>query len=256
MLSPAENDDGISSSLGGVSSLASLAGVDIASQSGQSNYVKAIEKLNTLSFFKDNILPNIFLPELMAVKSWNLEKNKILFNKNIYDESTDSWTRDFAFPQKQIPSAQESFIIFQGDHLRISEDKKTGFVSIVIKHQSPYVAKKWVELIVEQLNTYFIEKDRAEAESAINYLNQQISNTSYTEVKQLMAELQQQEIQKLTLMEASEFYVFEYIDPPAVMEKKSEPSRAMICIFGAILGGMLGVLLVLIRYFLSKSAKS
>ena len=46
-----------------------------------------------------------------------------------------------------------------------------------------------------------------------------------------MAELQQQEIQKLTLMEASEFYVFEYIDPPAVMEKKSEPSRAMICIF-------------------------
>ena len=53
----------------------------------------------------------------------------------------------------------------------------------MIKHQSPYVAKKWVELIVEQLNTYFIEKDRAEAESAINYLNQQISNTSYTEVK-------------------------------------------------------------------------
>ena len=52
LLSPAENDDGISSSLGGVSSLASLAGVDIASQSGQSNYVKAIEKLNTLSFLR------------------------------------------------------------------------------------------------------------------------------------------------------------------------------------------------------------
>lgn len=256
LLSPADVDDGISSSLSGVSSLANLAGVNLAPQSGQGNHVKAIEKLNTLSFFEDNILPNIFLPELMAVQSWDLEKNKINFNNNIYDELTNLWTRDFAFPQKQIPSAQESFIVFQGEHLRISEDKKTGFVSIVIKHQSPYVAKKWTELIVDQLNTFFREKDRAEAESAINYLNQQIANTSYTEVKQLMAELQQQEIQKLTLIEASEFYVFEYIDPPAVMEKKSEPSRAMICIFGALLGGMLGVLIVLIRHFRPKSAKS
>ena len=68
-----------------------------------------------------------------------------------------------------------------------------------------------------------------------------------------MAELQQQQIQKLTLIEASDFYVFEYIDPPAVMEKKSEPSRAMICIFGALLGGMLGTLIVLVRHFRSKS---
>ena len=246
----------MSNSLGGMSSLASLAGVNLAAQSGQSNPIKAIEKLNTLSFFEENILPYIFLPDLMAVKSWNLANNKVEFDKNIYDESTDKWTRDFTFPQKQIPSAQESFTKFQGDHLRISEDKQTGFMSLVIKHQSPYIAKEWTELIVEQINTFFREKDKAEAESAVNYLNQQIANTRYTEIKQVMAELQQQQIQKLTLIEASDFYVFEYIDPPAVMEKKSEPSRAMICIFGALLGGMLGVLIVSARYLRSKSTNS
>ena len=179
LLSPADAENGMSNSLGGMSSLASLAGVNLTTQSGQSNPVKAIEKLNTLSFFEENILPYIFLPDLMAVKSWNLVNNTIEFDKNIFDESAGKWTREFTFPQKQTPSAQESFTKFQGDHLRISEDKQTGFISLVIKHQSPYIAKEWTELIVEQINTFFREKDKAEAESAVNYLNILIHQQSW-----------------------------------------------------------------------------
>ena len=63
------------------------------------------------------------------------------------------------------------------------------------------------------------------------------------------AKLLQEQTKKLTLIEANEFYVFDYIDPPAVMEEKSEPKRALICILGAMLGGMLSVLFVLIRHF-------
>ena len=33
------------------------------------------------------------------------------------------------------------------------------------------------------------------------------------------------------------------------MEKKSEPKRALICILSALLGGMLSILLVLIRHY-------
>ena len=64
----------------------------------------------------------------------------------------------------------------------------------------------------------------------------QIAKTNLAEVKQVLASLLQQEIQKLTLIQASEFYVYEYIDPPVVMEYKSEPKRALICILGLLLG--------------------
>ena len=67
-----------------------------------------------------------------------------------------------------------------------------------------------------------------------------------------MAELLQEETKKLTLIEANQFYVFDYIDPPAVMEQKSEPNRTLICILSAILGGMLSVLFVLIRHYVIK----
>ena len=42
----------------------------------------------------------------MAVKSWNLVNNTIEFDKNIFDESM-VMDKEFTFPQKQTPSAQE-----------------------------------------------------------------------------------------------------------------------------------------------------
>ena len=42
-----------------------------------------------------------------------------------------------------------------------------------------------------------------------------------SEIKQALAKLLQEETKKLALIEAKEFYVFDYIDPPVVMETKS-----------------------------------
>ncbi|MDC0439792.1 chain length determinant protein, partial [Gammaproteobacteria bacterium] len=147
------------------------------------------------------------------------------------------------------PSAQESFEVFKTSHLSLSEDKKSGFIILSIKHQSPFIAKQWVELVVNEVNAFYRQKDKSESEKAVNYLNQQISITGLSEIKQVIAELLQEETKKLTLIEANQYYVFDYIDPPAVMEKKSEPKRALICILSAILGGMLSILLVLIRHY-------
>ena len=43
-------------------------------------------------------------------------------------------------------------------------------------------------------------------------------------------------MQQLTLIEANEFYIFSYLDPPMAMEETVEPNRASISILGAILG--------------------
>ena len=65
----------------------------------------------------------------------------------------------------------------------------------------------------------------------------------------VIAEVLAQQIQTLTLIEANNNYVFDFIDPPAVMEKKSEPRRAIICIVGALLGGFIGVIFALFKFF-------
>ena len=252
MLVPVNSSSSISGALGGYSGLAGLAGISLPAGGDEGNSAKAIEKIRSLSFFENNILPNIYLPDLMAVKSWNSKTNILAFDESIFDTNSNTWIRDYSYPRQQIPSAQESFERFKTAHLSLSEDKKSGFITLSIKHQSPFIAKQWVELVVNEVNAFYRQKDKLESEKAVSYLNQQISMTGLSEIKQVLAQLLQEETKKLTLIEANQYYVFDYIDPPAVMEEKSYPKRALICILSALLGGMLSVLFVLIRHYAIK----
>jgi hypothetical protein len=249
MLVPVNSSNGISGALRSYSGLAGLAGISLPSGGDEGNSAKAIQKISSLSFFENNILTNIHLPDLMAVKSWNSKTNTLTFDDSIYDTNSNTWIRDYSYPQQQIPSAQESFKVFKTEHLSLSEDTKSGFITLSIKHQSPFIAKQWAELVVNEVNDFYRQKDKSESEKALSYLNQQISMTNLSEIKQVLAQLLQEETKKLTLIEANQFYVFDYIDPPAVMELKSEPKRALICILSALLGGMLSIALVFIRYY-------
>tara|TARA_B100001175_G_scaffold75975_1_gene63471 strand:+ start:1228 stop:2139 length:912 start_codon:yes stop_codon:yes gene_type:complete len=225
------------SNIGG---LASLAGINLSSQP-VGNSIKAMEKVRTLSFFEDYILPNIFLPNLMAVDSWDPDTNKISYNEKDYNEKTKTWN--------EIPSAQESYDEFK-DIMSFTQDYDTGFVSVSVRHQSPHIAKDWVDLIVNQINYFFRMNDKKEANLSIDFLNMQISQTSYTEIKQVIAQLLQNKVQQLTLIEANEFYVFSYLDPPAAMEDREEPNRVSICFLGFIFGVLLGLLIVITRQYI------
>ena len=249
LLTIVEPQKSIGSNLQRFSGIASFAGISLPGQSDATTATKALEKVNSLSFFEESILPFIFLPDLMAVKSWDPKSNSILYDEDIYDKSNNIWVTDSS---KKPPSVQERFKAFKGNHFSISKNKNTGFITLSIKHQSPYVAKDWVELIVEQLNSYYRKKDKIESEKAIKFLNKQISNTGYAEIKIVISELLQEQTQKLTLIEVNDFYVFDYIDPPAVMEKKSDPKRATICILAALFGGFISIIIVIINYIRSK----
>ena len=139
------------------------------------------------------------------------------------------------------------------NNLQVYEDYDTKFLTISYKHESPHIAKEWVELIVNQINDSFRAKDKLEAESAMNFLYAQMALTSYTEIKQVVAEVLKQKMQQLALIEANEFYVFSYLDQPAVARKKIEPSRSSICILGALFGFMLGVLIVLVHSYFKEN---
>ncbi len=249
ILSPADDVNSMSSALQGYSGLAGLAGISLPSGSSESNSKKAIQKINSLSFFENSIYPNIFLPDLMAHDTWSPDTNTLSYKDKKYDSKASKWVRKYSHPYKQIPSAQESLKEFKKWHFSLSEDKKTGFVTIKIKHKSPFVAKEWVELIIDEVNIFYREKDKSESEKSVNYLNKQIAMTNLSEVKEAVSKLLQEETKKLSLIEARESYVFEYIDPPAVMEKKSEPQRAIIVILSTLLGGMLAILYVLARRY-------
>jgi LPS O-antigen subunit length determinant protein (WzzB/FepE family) len=95
-----------------------------------------------------------------------------------------------------------------------------------------------------------------EAEKSIAFLNQQRFKTNLVSLTEVFADLIEQQTKTVMLANASDEYVFQVIEPPVAPELKSEPKRALICILGTLLGGMLAVLFVLIRHFIGKEADS
>ena len=251
LLAPVDESSSlIGNALSQYSGLAGLAGINLPTGETGSNFKKAIELISSLNFFEKYLMPKIFLPDLMAIESWDDKNNTIIYDDSIFQKNSNSWVRDFSHPQKLIPSAQESFEVFKNDHLNILEDN-TGYVSLSIKHQSPIIAKQWVEIIVEEVNSFYRQKDKEYSEKAVVYLNKQIAATSLSEIRQVTASLLEKEIQNLTLIEANRDYVFEYVYPPSVMEKKAEPNRFLIVILYLIFGALLGIIIVLIRHYFS-----
>jgi LPS O-antigen subunit length determinant protein (WzzB/FepE family) len=242
LLSPVGQETSAGNSNGGIGGLASLAGISLSGQS-IGNSSKALTKVTTLSFYKENILPNIFLPDLVALESWDSQNNIISYASNSYYDAESKTILKKASPQKTYKKFMKI--------VSFKKDNNNGFITISVKHQSPYIAKEWTELIVEQLNQFYRTQDKQQAESSMNFLNAQIAQTSFTEIKNIIAELLKQEIQKLSLIQANDFYVFSYLDPPIVKEEKSEPERSSISILGAVFGFMLSILVVLLKDYIS-----
>ena len=153
-----------------------------------------------------------------------------------------------SYPRQAKPSAQEAHEAFL-EVLSLSEDKETSFVTIAIKHQSPVVAQAWVALIIEAVTEELRGSDVEEAQGSIAFLEQQRTQTSLVSLDEVFAQLIEEQTKTIMLANVSKDYVFNVIDPAVVPELKSEPKRALICILGTLLGGMLGVLLVLVRHY-------
>ena len=89
---------------------------------------------------------------------------------------------------------------------------ETGFVTVLIKHQSPYVAKAWLDNIISSINQTLRQDQKKRSLLSIEYLNNQIASSSYTEINQVLSALIQQETEKLMLIEVNKDYIFKAIE--------------------------------------------
>lgn len=249
LLAPAESSGGgLSGLMKQYGGLASLAGVSLPGGEEGSRAQLGIQLMKSRSFIGEFVMRRDILPQLMAVESWDKSSGDLVFDSKVYDAASMKWVRPIDSSKSPEPSAQEAHKAFSSI-LSISQDKQTGYVSVSIEHQSPIVAAEWVNWLVEDVNAAVKAQDVEEATKSIEYLSQQIAKTSLADLQAMFFELIQSQTETVMLAEVRPEYVFKAIDPAVVPEERSKPSRALICILGTLLGGMLGVVTVLIRHY-------
>ncbi|WP_404398435.1 Wzz/FepE/Etk N-terminal domain-containing protein [Idiomarina loihiensis] len=230
-----------------MSGLASLAGISMGKQKIDKVTI-AMEILQSRQFIKNFVERHNILPEVMAVKEWHQRSGKLVFNKEVYNPDTNEWIRDVEPPQQAEPSSWEYVKKFQDEILLVEKGSETsGLIDISINHQSPILANQWVEWLIEDINNHMRQRDIKEAQNSMEYLQNELGETNLSSMQQVFYQLIEKQIQTIMLANVRPEYVFQVLDPAVIPEQRNEPSRALICIIGTFLGGLLSVGVVLVR---------
>jgi LPS O-antigen subunit length determinant protein (WzzB/FepE family) len=253
LLAPAQSSGGgLSGALGQLGGLASLAGVSIGG--GESSEAQiAQEIMKSWNFIESFIADNDLAVEVFAAEGWSKGSNTLKIDDDVYDVEKNEWLiEDDDTGELRPPSSWKLFEKFS-EQLAVSEDKKSGLVSVSIEYYSPQIAKQWLDMYVSAVNAHMQKRKVAEVTNNINYLQAQIEKTSIAEMREVFYTIIEEQTKNKMVAEASPEYAFVAVSPSMVPEEKSQPKRALICILGTLLGGMLSVLLVLIMHYTKKS---
>ena len=237
-----------SGSLSDFSGVASLVGVDLSGDGA--SVFKVLEIIQSREFTKHLITFDNVLPSIMAAESYDTSSKKIIFDPEIYDEESKTWTREPSANGNVIPSHLEAHREY-ADMLSVMKDKITGLISIKIEHVSPVFAHDFLSLIIQEANNLNREIDVKTTTKALTYLKAELSQTPQVEIKKSISKLIENQLETKMMASIYDDYILIPLEPPFIPDKKSGPVRSLIVILSTLLAGIFSVLYVLIRHYFS-----
>lgn len=222
-------------------------GLDQQLSQSNNNSILAIEIIKSNQFFKKLIENQKILPLLIAAKSWDKKNNKIIYDRSIYDDTKNTWVGlDNGLYSPSLELAHKDFI----NTLVISRNKNTGFITLSYSHFSPYVARNIIEIIIREVNEEVSLMKIYESQKAVDYLTNEVSKSTYTELNNYFYELIQEYTRSLMLASLKDEYALTIVDPATLPEFPSSPKRLFLILFNVLLSIIISILLVIALFFL------
>ncbi len=129
----------------------------------------------------------------------------------------------------------------------ISEDKRSGLVTVSIDWKSPDVAATWANDLVDLANSKLRAQAEEEASTNVRFLREQLSGTAIVALQQSIGRLLESETQKLMLAKGNEQFAFRTIDIATPPIKRIRPQRIAIVVATFLMGGVAAAMAMLAR---------
>ena len=237
----------LSSQYGG---LAAIAGIDLGS--GDTGLEAALALLKSrrfiISFINEENLKPVLFPG-----AWD-EETKVWFTpvpgmlSRIKSALVGNTNGEVLDPTPSDLSAYNSFSRI----MTVSQDKKSGLVTIKVDSEDPVMAANWASKVVIRLNAYLKNEAISQSDQNIRYLEQEIVDTPLVEFKTALYELIETEAKSKMFANVQKEYALKVIDPAVVPEEPIKPKRSLILILGVLLGFMVGCAQGLVRGWMNR----
>lgn len=209
--------------------LASLAGVNLGG-AGEDDTQVAIKFLKSRAFLQHFIDKYDLTDELMAVEGWNKIDNKLIYNTSIFDPNSNTWNKELGIDK---PTPWNAYEVLKS-MLSVNYDSKEGVIEVSLTFYSPVLAKKWLELLIQEINKYWREKKIAKHNLLAIALEEKAEKSNVSELRSVFYSLIAEQTKNSLLAEVTSESVFESVGDIVLPQEKSAPSRALICLVSFI----------------------
>jgi uncharacterized protein involved in exopolysaccharide biosynthesis len=207
----------LSSTLGQLGGLASLAGINVGTQDIETE--EAIAVLHSREFTERFIVDYNLMPKLFFTK-WN--------------SSSNTWN----VPEKNQPTRSDAYKYMDKKIRHISRDIKTGLVTIQIDWKDREEAASWVNSMVERINAEMRQRAVTQADAYVGYLTQELAKTTDIGTREAINRLIESQIKQRMVATVTKEYAFRVIDralAPDAKDKES-PIKRLFAMVGFLLG--------------------
>lgn len=230
-----------SGGMGGLGSLMSQFGGVASSLAGLSMQDDA-DKAETVAVLQSGVLTMRYIQEQDLLP--------VLFYKQ-WDASTKTWKND---DPKRKPTLWKGNEYFKDNVRGVSENRKTGLVTLSISWTDPVVAARWANGLVVLTNDYLRTRAIEQSERHIEYLKKQAEQTDVAQIRSAIYSILESEIKSAMMARGTDEFALRVVDPAAVPERKASPKRLMWTFASAVVAVLLSSFFVLVRRSWSTAA--
>lgn len=204
-------------SLGG---LAALAGISLGGASKKSD--ESLEYLRSRQFTREFVERHELIPVLYA-KRWDAQHRR--------------WRGD-------TPTIAEAVNLFDKKVRQITEDHRTGIVTMAIIWRDRVVAAQWANAMVAEADGALRQRAVAEYARSLDFLKDEARSNTQVEVQAAVAKTMETELKDAMLARTRDAYAFKVLDPAVVRDPKDtdSPNIPLIIAIGGLFGLFVGVI--------------
>ena len=217
----------LGSALGSLGGLAALADIGIGSTGAATE--EALAVLRSRQFADEFIADRRLIPI-------------------IYAPNWDSDARRWKVQPGDQPTAAKAFKFFDRKIRSVTQDKKTGLVTLQIDWKDPKLAAAWANELVQRLNVEMKRRALAQADASIGYLEKELASTNVLESRSAINRLIETQINRRMVANVSEQFAFRVVDRavPADFDDMVRPKKLVMILSGGCLGLLMSSVLVLL----------
>ena len=233
---------------GGLSSLASLAGISIGGGSSKDPGTMLETVLKDYSFNQEMVKKYNLAQKLEnqenLVFALGFDGIYNLFNSKDEDAEDERTEEEKAF----------STIKSLNGILSISSDKKTNMITLTAELNDRFLAKELVDIYLKELIYKIKSQDMIEIDKQIKYYNQELNSTYDVSLKEQLSKSLSGLMQKKVFSLANEYYFVSKVVDSRVsyIKEKTKPKRALILVVSMVTSIILGIFIIFFLEFIRK----